>query len=100
VTFAAQRTAGTERRTVPNTVNFIERSEPAVKIDPMTLRAAKQIYRQYVDSYASQLPRPLGVAINQKNLSGKLVYSQLILLPMESFVPIEAIETPDYPRDL
>ncbi|AFY69781.1 hypothetical protein Pse7367_1491 [Thalassoporum mexicanum PCC 7367] len=65
----------------------------SVKIDPLVIRAAKQIYRFYVDSYASQLPRPLGVAVNRIDMSGKLVYSQLILLPQESFVPIEQIES-------
>jgi hypothetical protein len=69
------------------------REAPSVKSDPLVLRAAKQIYRFYVDSYASQLPRPLGVAVNRIDMSGKLVYSQLILLPQESFVPIELIES-------
>ena len=72
-------------------------SEPvAKKVDPMIIRAAKQIYRYYADSYASQLPRPMGIAINRIDMSGKLIYSQLILLPQESFVPIELIELAEY----
>ena len=64
----------------------------AKKVDPMIVRAAKQIYRYYADSYAAQLPRPMGIAINRLDMSGKLIYSQLILLPQESFVPMELIE--------
>ena len=68
----------------------------AKKVDPLIVRAAKQIYRYYADSYAAQMPRPLGVAINRLDMTGKLIYSQLILLPQESFVPNELIELSDY----
>jgi hypothetical protein len=68
----------------------------AKKVDPIIVRAAKQIYRYYADSYAAQLPRPMGIAINRIDMSGKLIYSQLILLPQESFVPMELIELSDY----
>ena len=72
-------------------------SEPsAKKVDPMVIRAAKQIYRYYADSYAAQLPRPMGIAINRIDMTGKLIYSQLILLPQESFVPMDLIELSDY----
>jgi len=72
-------------------------SEPvAQKVDPIILRSAKQIYRYYADFYAAQLPRPLGVAINRVDMTGKLIYSQLILLPQESFVPMELIEMSEY----
>jgi hypothetical protein len=85
VTYAAQRLES-ERQ-----------SEPiAKKVDPLIVRAAKQIYRYYADSYATQLPRPIGVAINRIDMTGKLIYTQLILLPQESFVPIELIELSDY----
>lgn len=76
-------------------VEHIDRQESGIKVDPLILRAAKQVYRYYTDSYADQLPRPLGVAVNRMDMSGKLVYAQLILLPKESFVPIELIES-DY----
>ncbi|OIP69690.1 MAG: hypothetical protein AUK48_14345 [Oscillatoriales cyanobacterium CG2_30_44_21] len=68
----------------------------AKKVDPAIVRAARQIYRYYTDSYATQLPRPMGVAINRIDMTGKLIYTQLILLPQESFVPIELIELSDY----
>jgi hypothetical protein len=86
VTYAAQRLEQIERQ--PETV--------AYKVDPMIVRAAKQIYRYYADSYAAQLPRPMGIAINRLDMTGKLIYSQLILLPQESFVPMELIELSDY----
>jgi len=80
VTYAAQRLES-ERH-----------SEPTVKkVDPMVIRAAKQIYRYYADSYAAQLPRPMGIAINRIDMTGKLIYSQLILVPQESFVPMDLI---------
>ena len=68
----------------------------AKKVDPLIVRAAKQIYRYYADSYAAQLPRPMGIAINRIDMSGKLIYSHLILLPQESFVPMELIELSEY----
>ena len=86
LTYAAQRLEQPERQ--PETV--------AKKVDPLIVRAAKQIYRYYADSYAAQLPRPMGIAINRIDMSGKLIYSQLILLPQESFVPMELIELSDY----
>ena len=86
MSYAAQRLERTERQ--PETV--------AKKVDPMIIRAAKQIYRYYADSYAAQLPRPMGIAINRIDMTGKLIYSQLILLPQESFVPMELIELSDY----
>ncbi|MBD2318108.1 MULTISPECIES: hypothetical protein [Cyanophyceae] len=86
MSYAAQRLEYPERQ-----------SEPvAKKVDPMIIRAAKQIYRYYADSYAAQLPRPMGIAINRIDMTGKLIYSQLILLPQESFVPMELIELSDY----
>jgi hypothetical protein len=77
-------------------VEYSDRHEVGVKVDPVVLRAAKQIYRYYVDAYATQLPRPLGIAVNRDQMSGKLVYTQLILLPKETFVPIELIESGDH----
>jgi len=86
VSYATQRLEHPERQ-----------SESVVKkVDPIIIRAAKQIYRYYADSYAAQLPRPMGIAINRVDMTGKLIYSQLILLPQESFVPMELIELSDY----
>jgi hypothetical protein len=38
----------------------------------------------------------MGIAINRIDMTGKLIYSQLILLPQESFVPMDLIELSDY----
>jgi hypothetical protein len=79
-------------------VEYADRQQDTIvkNVDPAILRAAKQVFRFYVDSYATQLPRPLGVAVNRGDMSGKLVYSQLILLPQESFIPIELIESSEF----
>jgi hypothetical protein len=74
---------------------YPNQSVTGVNIDPQILRAAKQVYRQYIDSYASQLQRPLGIAINRTDMTGKLVFNQIILLPQETFVSIETLETPE-----
>lgn len=66
------------------------------KIDPSILKGAKQIYRDYIDTHASHLPRPLGVAINRCDMSGKLIYKHAIFLPQESFVPIEILESAEH----
>ena len=88
MSYAAQRLEQPERQLDP-----VAKTK---KVDPMIVRAAKQIYRYYADSYAAQLPRPMGIAINRLDMTGKLIYSQLILLPQESFVPMELIELSDY----
>jgi hypothetical protein len=73
------------------------RREIAVKkVDPSILKGAKQIYRDYIDIHASHLPRPLGVAINRCDMSGKLIYKHAIFLPQESFVPIEILESAEH----
>lgn len=77
-------------------IEYPNRQEIEAKVDPVVIRAAKQVYRFYVDTYASQLPRPMGIAVNRDDMSGKLVYAQLLLLPKETFVPIELIEATDH----
>ncbi len=72
------------------------REMAAKKIEPSILKGAKQIYRDYLDTHSSHLPRPLGVAINRLDMSGKLVYKDAIFLPQESFVPIEILESTEH----
>lgn len=72
-----------------------ERQKQLINIDPLVLKTARQVYRLYVESYPD-LPTPYGVAINRGSMTGKLIYSHPILLPTESFVPIEIIESPDH----
>ncbi len=77
-------------------VEYPDRHEVNVNLDPLIVRAAKQVYRYYRDSYAAQLPRPLGVAIDRRTMEGKLVYKQVLLLPQETFVSIDLIEAGDF----
>jgi hypothetical protein len=72
-----------------------ERQKQLITVDPLVLKTAKQVYRLYVESYPD-LPTPYGVAINRGTMTGKLIYSHPVLLPTESFVPIEVIESGDH----
>lgn len=81
--------------TTPNKES-VNRREFTQKVEPSLLRAARQIYRNYLDTHASHLPRPLGVAINRYDLSGKLVCKHAIFLPQECFVPIEILESTEH----
>lgn len=67
-------------------------SSRTLKVETTVLHAAKQTYRSYMDAYDEQIPRPLGIAVNRNDLTGKLVFRRPILLPQESFVPIEVLE--------
>ncbi len=65
-----------------------------VLIDPTLLRAARQIYRAYCEAHPSQTKRPTGVAVNQLNYQGKVLFSsQPVLLPQECFIPLSQIES-------
>lgn len=72
------------------------RREFTQKVEPSILKGARQIYRNYLDTHASHLPRPLGVAINRTDMSGKLVHKHAIFLPQECFVPIEILESSEH----
>jgi hypothetical protein len=72
-----------------------DRQKQPINIDPLVLKTARQVYRLYTESYPD-LPTPYGVAINRGTMTGKLIYSHPILLPTESFVPIEVIESGEY----
>ncbi len=63
-------------------------------IDPVIVRAARQIYRTYYEVHPELIQRPLGVAIDRFTLRGKLIFSgKPILLPQECFVPFSQIES-------
>lgn len=62
-------------------------------IDPRQLRAARQIYRTFFDSHPNVTQRPIGVALDGMTLRGKLVFgARPILLPQESFIPLEQLQ--------
>lgn len=65
-----------------------------VLIDPAILKVARQVYRDYCETHASNAKRPSGVVVNQSTYQGKILFStQPILLPQERFIPIAQIET-------
>jgi len=72
-----------------------ERQKQLITVDPLVLKTARQVYRLYVESYPD-LATPYGVAINRGTMTGKLIYSHPVLLPTESFVPIEVIESGEH----
>jgi hypothetical protein len=74
----------------------VNRREFTQKVEPSILKGARQIYRNYLDTHSSHLPRPLGVAINRYDMSGKLVHKHAIFLPQECFVPIEILESTEH----
>lgn len=67
-----------------------ERQKQIISIDPAALKAARQVYRLYLESHPD-LHQPKGVVVNRDNMTGKLLYSSPVLLPSEVFVPVETI---------
>jgi hypothetical protein len=66
-------------------------------LDPVILRAARQIYRTYCSVNAKMTRQPLGVIINRKNHRGQLTFNDRpILLPNECFVRLQQIESDLY----
>lgn len=77
-------------------VNISSANVPTLA-DPDILKAARNIYRIYYEVHPNVSQRPLGVVINRNNYRGKLIFAQkIILLPTESFVPFNEIESELY----
>ncbi|MGF1494121.1 MAG: hypothetical protein ACFBSC_17045 [Microcoleaceae cyanobacterium] len=77
----------------------LSQQRPAVSVwlDPVALRAAKQLYLSYLQIHARQMRRPLGVAIDPATCRGILLFSKrAVLLPGESFIPFEQLEAEIY----
>lgn len=74
-----------------------DRQKQLISYDPGVLKVARQVYRLYQDSYP-HLPTPKGIAVNNKDMTGKLIYTTPVLLPDETFVPLDitVIEPNDY----
>lgn len=63
-------------------------------IDSALLKAARKIYRAYCEAHPSAAKRPTGVAVNQLNYQGKVLFStHPVLLPQECFVPLSQLES-------
>ncbi|OLP16464.1 hypothetical protein BST81_21025 [Leptolyngbya sp. 'hensonii'] len=62
-------------------------------MDPSIVFAAREIYRIYRETHPTRTQPPLGVAVNQYTLRGKLILNRKpILLPQERFVPFTQLE--------
>lgn len=62
-------------------------------VDPGLIQTARDLYRDYREAHAQRSQRPIGVAIDPKTYRGHLVFgAKPILLPMESFLPIEYLD--------
>lgn len=62
--------------------------------DPALLKVARQIYREYCEVHPATAKRPSGVAVNQLNYQGKILFSNRpVLLPQECFIPLSQLES-------
>lgn len=70
----------------------LDRGHFATGLDPVLLRSARLIYQKYCQLHSRLTKIPLGVAINKDTHRGQLIfYKKPILLPRESFIPIELL---------
>ena len=66
-------------------------------LDPMLMKAARQIYQTYCKLHCRITKFPVGVAVDRDTYRGQLVFRQKpILLPGESFIPINQIDAEIY----
>ena len=65
--------------------------------DPMLIKAARNIYRNYCHLYIPADQPPMGVVINRDNHRGQLAFtSKPVLLPRECFISLQQIEAETY----
>ncbi len=77
--------------------NWEDNSEFSSLRQPALLQAAQEIYRSYYESNARMVSRPVGVVINQVTYRGRVIFSgKPILLPQETFLPLNEIESEIY----
>ncbi len=72
------------------------RDQIPISLDPILLRVARKTYQTYCQLH-SKLPKiPIGVVINRYNYRGYLIFRKKkpILLPGESFIPLNLLENP------
>ncbi|EAW39255.1 hypothetical protein [Lyngbya sp. PCC 8106] len=63
-------------------------------LDPDLLRAARQVYRAYLQVHVRQMRRPAGVIVNPLTDQSWLIFSSRpILLPGEQFIAVENIDS-------
>lgn len=65
--------------------------------DPILIKAARNIYRNYAGLSVPADAQPMGVVINRDSHRGQLAFKRKpILLPRECFIPIKQIEAETY----
>ena len=87
-----------------NSSSFTRKSNPdkvkdssMVFFDPMLIKAARNIYRNYYSLSIPSTEPPMGIVINRDNHRGQLVFKRKpILLPRECFIPLKQIESESY----
>jgi hypothetical protein len=78
-------------------LEYSDRADLTMLLDPSVLRAARQIYRIYYEVHPNVTQRPYGVAIDRYTYRGKLIFrNKPILLPQECFVPFSQLEAEIY----
>ena len=87
-----------------NSSSFTRKSNPAqvkdshmVFFDPILIKAARNIYRNYYSLSIPSSEEPMGIVINRDSHRGQLVFKQKpVLLPRECFIPLKQIESESY----
>jgi hypothetical protein len=65
-----------------------------VLLDPVLIKAARQIYDTYCRLHSKLNKTPIGVAIDAKTHRGQLLFTKKpILLPRENFIPVEQLKS-------
>jgi len=68
-----------------------------VFFDPVLIKAARNIYRNYYSLAVPSDDTPMGIVINRDSHRGQLVFKRKpILLPRECFIPLQQIEAEGY----
>lgn len=68
-----------------------------VFFDPILIKAARNIYRNYYSLAVPSDDTPMGIVINRDSHRGQLVFRRKpILLPRECFIPLKQIEAEGY----
>lgn len=68
-----------------------------VLLDPIVLKAARDIYRIFYSVHPNHPKRPIGIAIDPETQRGKLIFGKKpVLLPHECFVPLTQLESEMY----
>ena len=80
-----------------NTNSAKTKESSMIFFDPILIKAARNIYRNYASLNMSADVRPMGVVIDRDTHRGQLAFkSKPVLLPRECFIPLKQIEAESY----